>query len=64
MPLIHDDALVCPECGYNLFRPEELVMLHKQVRERFYVSEKEHPLPYMQKVILYRCAKCGFTLDK
>jgi DNA-directed RNA polymerase subunit RPC12/RpoP len=64
MSLIHDDTLACVECGHNKFRAEEQFIFHRTVRERPYPTDKEKPLPHLAKMIVYKCAKCGFELDK
>lgn len=64
MGLIHENTEDCTECGNNFFRAEEQFMFHKTVRERFYPHEKEKPLPHLEKVIIYKCAKCGHELNK
>ena len=62
--LFSDNVLECTECGHQKFRVEEQVLLHKKVTERVFDTEKEHPLPHMQKWIVYHCARCGQELDK
>lgn len=64
MGLMHDNALTCFECGHHEFIPEEHLIFHKSVRERFYTEDKEKPLPHLQKIIVYKCAQCGHELDK
>lgn len=64
MGLIHNDALECQECGHNEFRSEERFIFHKRVRERVFDSDKEKPLPHMNKIIMYKCAKCHHELNR
>lgn len=63
MGLMFDDTLNCPECGHHYFRTEEQYVFHRSVKPRLYPSDKEKPLPHLAKIIIYRCAKCGFRLD-
>lgn len=64
MGLMHDNSLECFECGHHLFKAEEQYAFHKSVKERFYEHDKEKPLPHLQKMIIYKCARCGHELDK
>ena len=64
MGLMHDNTLSCFECGHDTFRAEEQYKFHKTVRERFYLEDKEKPLPHLQKIIIYKCAHCGRVLNR
>lgn len=64
MGLIHDNNLTCKECGHHLFKAEEQFAFHKTVRARFYNEDKEKPLPHLEKMVVYKCAKCEHELDK
>ena len=64
MGLLHDNMLECTECGHHEFIAEERLIFHKAVKERFYEHEKEKPLAHLQKIIVYKCAKCKHELDK